>query len=160
MRPALPPEKVVAVYERAARQYLEGRITFVIGDLLHLPFADGAFDAVLSTYSACPLYDPVAGVRELYRVIKPGGTAGDSPFRRAGTSPDPTPGRLGGSVGLENPGHLSGLPPGRNTSGAAGSGRQAPIPQIDRCTPVAVYGLLGRKTGAMRESQTLRRIKP
>ena len=49
------------------------RMEFVEGDMLALPFAAESFDAVLSTYSACPLYDPAAGVLELYRVLRRGG---------------------------------------------------------------------------------------
>jgi ubiquinone/menaquinone biosynthesis C-methylase UbiE len=41
-----------------------------------LPFDDGQFDVVLSTYSMCPLYDPAKGALELYRVTKPGGKIG------------------------------------------------------------------------------------
>ena len=49
---------------------------FVIGDMHELPFADDCFDAALSTYSMCPLYDPARGARELFRVVKPGGLIG------------------------------------------------------------------------------------
>jgi demethylmenaquinone methyltransferase / 2-methoxy-6-polyprenyl-1,4-benzoquinol methylase len=59
--------------EKAAQAGLEDRITFRTGDILRLPFEDGTFDAVLSTYSLCPVYDPGQGARELYRVLKPGG---------------------------------------------------------------------------------------
>ena len=62
--------------DRARRAGLSGRIGFRTGDMLALPFADGTFDTVLSTYSICPLFDPVAGARELYRVLKPGGRLG------------------------------------------------------------------------------------
>jgi ubiquinone/menaquinone biosynthesis C-methylase UbiE len=49
---------------------------FKTGDMLSLPFDNNSFDVVLSTYSMCPLYDPAEGVRELYRVTKPGGLIG------------------------------------------------------------------------------------
>jgi ubiquinone/menaquinone biosynthesis C-methylase UbiE len=41
------------------------------GDILHLPFTDNSFDAVLSTYSVCPLYSPEEGALELLRAVKP-----------------------------------------------------------------------------------------
>jgi demethylmenaquinone methyltransferase/2-methoxy-6-polyprenyl-1,4-benzoquinol methylase len=52
------------------------RIAQCVGDMLALPFADASFDAVLSTYSACPLSDPAAGGLELYRTVRPGGRLG------------------------------------------------------------------------------------
>lgn len=61
---------------RVRKAGLEARIRFAIGDLLSLPFRDDSFDAVLSTYSLCPVYDPAAGAREMLRVLKPGGRIG------------------------------------------------------------------------------------
>ncbi|HHM05143.1 MAG TPA: methyltransferase domain-containing protein [Gammaproteobacteria bacterium] len=55
---------------------LQSRIGFQAGDMVHLPYRDGSFDVVLSSYSLCPLYDPVAGALELYRVTRPGGRLG------------------------------------------------------------------------------------
>jgi len=62
--------------EKFERAGLLDRATFVTGDVLDMPFPDDRFDVVLSTYSACPLYDPVEGVREMYRVLRPGGGLG------------------------------------------------------------------------------------
>lgn len=59
--------------EKAAREGLFDRLAFVAGDMVHLPFADASFDVVLSTYSLCPVYDPVAAALEMYRVARPGG---------------------------------------------------------------------------------------
>lgn len=59
--------------EKAARAGLSERMEFRAGDLLALPFPDESFDAVISTYSLCPLFDPAAGALELYRVVWRGG---------------------------------------------------------------------------------------
>ncbi|MFJ7590554.1 class I SAM-dependent methyltransferase [Streptomyces sp. NPDC097617] len=39
-----------------------------------LPFEDGGFDSALSTWTLCTIPDAVAALRELRRVLKPGGT--------------------------------------------------------------------------------------
>ena len=38
-----------------------------------IPYPDGAFDTVLVTYSLCTIPDPVAALKEMRRVLKPGG---------------------------------------------------------------------------------------
>lgn len=45
----------------------------VLGDALHLPIATGALDAVFAAGLVSHLPDPVAGLRELARVCRPGG---------------------------------------------------------------------------------------
>ncbi len=62
--------------KRAEKAGLADRMEFCSGDMVHLPFEDNSFDAVLSTYSLCPLYDPGQGAAELYRVAKFGGRIG------------------------------------------------------------------------------------
>jgi ubiquinone/menaquinone biosynthesis C-methylase UbiE len=39
-----------------------------------LPFEDGRFDCAVSTWTLCTIPDPVAALREVRRVLKPGGT--------------------------------------------------------------------------------------
>lgn len=72
----LSPGMLKRAEERIAAKGLDGRVSFEIGDILSMPFPDGHFDVVLSTYSVCPLVDPVAGVEEMCRVLKPGGLLG------------------------------------------------------------------------------------
>jgi len=72
----LSEDMLAVAKQKAERAGVTSRLTFRTGDMVHLPFADDSFDVVLSTYSLCPLYDPAAGARELYRVVKPGGRIG------------------------------------------------------------------------------------
>lgn len=56
----------------SARAVAQGRE--VIGaDAESLPFADGAFDFVVSTLVLCSVQDPAAALAEMRRVLKPGG---------------------------------------------------------------------------------------
>ena len=48
-------------------------VTLLAGDALALPFKDAAFDAVAISFGLRNLVDPVAGLRELARVTRPGG---------------------------------------------------------------------------------------
>jgi SAM-dependent methyltransferase len=51
------------------------RPTFVTGDVAALPFEDGTFDLVVSTFSVHHWSDPGAGIGEMARVLRPAGRA-------------------------------------------------------------------------------------
>jgi len=48
-------------------------VEFRVGDLASLPFDDGTFDAAYSEHAFVHLDDPEAAMRELHRVLRPGG---------------------------------------------------------------------------------------
>jgi demethylmenaquinone methyltransferase/2-methoxy-6-polyprenyl-1,4-benzoquinol methylase len=49
------------------------QLEFVLGDALELPFDDGRFGAATISFGLGALADPVAAIRELCRVVRPGG---------------------------------------------------------------------------------------
>jgi demethylmenaquinone methyltransferase / 2-methoxy-6-polyprenyl-1,4-benzoquinol methylase len=55
---------------------LAGRLSFVLGEAEALPFADGEFDALSFTYLLRYVDDRAATMRELARVVAPGGPIG------------------------------------------------------------------------------------
>ena len=60
---------------RAGRSGVGDRVRFEMGDVGQLPYADGYFDLVVSTLSLHHWPDPVRGLAEVHRVLKPGGQA-------------------------------------------------------------------------------------
>lgn len=60
---------------RARTRVRSDRPVYVAGDLMKLPFADGAFDCVTCGWVLEHLPDPGPGLQEVERVLKPGGSA-------------------------------------------------------------------------------------
>ena len=54
---------------------LENAPQFEVGDVCSLPYEDEFFDLVVSTFSLHHWPDTIAGLNEIFRVLKPGGEA-------------------------------------------------------------------------------------
>ncbi len=76
-----------------------------------LPFGDDSYDAVLSTWTLCTVPDPAAALREVRRVLRPGGKlhflehglAPDERVRRWQRRLDPVPRRIAGGCHFTRP---------------------------------------------------------
>ena len=55
------------------REQLEERVHFATGDVAHLPYPDNSFDVIVSTISMHHWYELEQPLRDLYRVLRPGG---------------------------------------------------------------------------------------
>lgn len=66
-----------AMLRRARRRMealgLESRVDLRLGDVQALEFPEARFDTVLATFVFCSVPDPVLGLREARRVLRPGG---------------------------------------------------------------------------------------
>ncbi len=67
----------------------EWRVPFFEADALHLPFADGSFNLVTTAFGFRNLANYQDGLREIFRVLKPGGSLGILEFT------EPAPGFAG-----------------------------------------------------------------
>jgi ubiquinone/menaquinone biosynthesis C-methylase UbiE len=68
-----PAPEMVAAARRAAGLLEFGNAQFEVAFAGHLPFPADTFDAVVSRFGAMFFPSPVDGVREMLRVLKPGG---------------------------------------------------------------------------------------
>lgn len=75
------PEMLAAARDRVAgHPRLAGAITPVLGEAERLPYADGEFDHLTFTYLLRYVDDPAATLRELARVVRPGGRVASLEF--------------------------------------------------------------------------------
>ncbi len=58
---------------RRAAERTNRSVTLEIADVQDLPYDDATFDTVTATCVFCSVADPVAGLREVARVVRPGG---------------------------------------------------------------------------------------
>lgn len=71
----LTPAMLDVARAKVARAGLGGTIELVQGNALALPFADGAFDGVTAGFSLRNMADLDGALREMRRVVRPGGFA-------------------------------------------------------------------------------------
>jgi SAM-dependent methyltransferase len=69
----LSPGFIDAATYLTARCRLSDRVTFQVGDALHLPFLDGAFDTVFLQHVAMNIEDRASLYAEVRRILAPGG---------------------------------------------------------------------------------------
>jgi len=68
-------QRFVGIARRRAQRRRLGNVFFTVGDLEALNFGDGMFDRLICVRALETVSDKVAAVRELVRVLKPGGKA-------------------------------------------------------------------------------------
>ena len=74
------PDMLRGGQNRVARRDRGDRIRLVLGKAEQLPFPDATFDALTFTYLLRYVADPAATLRELFRVVRPGGAIANLEF--------------------------------------------------------------------------------
>ena len=82
-----PIPEMVDAARRTAAQRNAGNVRFEVAFADELPFDDGTFDAVISRFGVMFFPSPVDGVREMLRVLKPGGRLALAVWKSAEANP-------------------------------------------------------------------------
>lgn len=102
------PEMLAAARARfASSERVRPRVELLEGQAESLPFADASFDALSVTYLLRYVDDPAATVRELARVVRPGGRVASLEFGVPPRAPARAAWQLYTAVGLPTLGRLA-----------------------------------------------------
>lgn len=71
---AIEPDKTMLTYAESSREKAPVPIQLSRASIERLPFPDAHFDSVVVTLVLCSVRDPVYGLHEIKRVLKPGGS--------------------------------------------------------------------------------------
>ena len=145
-------DMLAAARERLERAGVAGRVTLVEGEAESLPFPDAAFDALTVTYLLRYVDDPAAVLRELARVVRPGGALASLEFG----VPPPAPARAAGRRPTRPPLPARGAAVGRPGWWRAGRFLHRSIPDLYRRHPLPE--LIGLYRAAGLEDVRVRRL--
>ncbi|MFX0050794.1 MAG: class I SAM-dependent methyltransferase [Candidatus Hermodarchaeota archaeon] len=67
---------LIKAEERIHKKKLENKVDFQLADVYQLPFEDGTFDVVIFESLLAPLSEEVLALKEMFKVIRPGGRIG------------------------------------------------------------------------------------
>jgi ubiquinone/menaquinone biosynthesis C-methylase UbiE len=79
----IEPSQVALATETAAKRHVDN-VRFEVANIYELPFEDASFDAVFMSALIGNLREPTRGLREAFRVLKPGGVIGVKEFDHGG----------------------------------------------------------------------------
>jgi demethylmenaquinone methyltransferase / 2-methoxy-6-polyprenyl-1,4-benzoquinol methylase len=83
----LTPRMIQLAREKAATRRLASRpVTFVVGDMMRLPFASGSCDVLTTGYGLRNVPQLVPAIQEIARVVRPGGLFLSLDFNRPRSS--------------------------------------------------------------------------
>jgi demethylmenaquinone methyltransferase / 2-methoxy-6-polyprenyl-1,4-benzoquinol methylase len=71
----LSEEMLRVAREKLAQLSLDHRVRLIVGNALELPFAENSFEIVSQAFGLRNLPDRARGLKEIYRVLSPGGRA-------------------------------------------------------------------------------------
>ena len=75
-KPVIGLDFSAGMLSRARRKYTGANVTWIEGDAMHLPFADRSLDLVTAAFGFRNLSNYAGGLREIARVLRPGGQLG------------------------------------------------------------------------------------
>ncbi len=82
------PEMVAQARARNSAAIRSGHVDLKVGSVERLPFADNSFDKAVAINSMQVRPDPLAGLKELWRVLRPGAVVALGFTRHSGQSKD------------------------------------------------------------------------